>query len=93
MRCRMVQRYNMTEKCNSIGFFVSKFEKAASYRGRKYECLFGNNSCCTMLELGIINSELENEKSGHCYAFVMRIRNRWRNVMVWVIFYVQCSLL
>ena len=35
MRCRMVQRYNMTEKCNSIGFFVSKFEKTASYRGRK----------------------------------------------------------
>ena len=35
MKCRMVQRYNMTEKCNSIGFFVSKFEKTASYRGKK----------------------------------------------------------
>ena len=35
MGCRMVQRYNMTEKCNSIRFFVSKFEKTASYRGRK----------------------------------------------------------
>ena len=31
----MVQRFNMTEECNSIGFFVSKFEKTASYRGRK----------------------------------------------------------
>ena len=25
-QCEMVQRYNMTEKCNSIRFFVSKFE-------------------------------------------------------------------
>ena len=24
---RMVQRYNMTEECNSIGFFISKFRK------------------------------------------------------------------
>lgn len=24
---RMVQRYNMTEECNSIGFFISMFRK------------------------------------------------------------------
>ena len=34
------------------------------------ECLFDDNSCYTMLELGIIDSELDNEKSGHCCAFV-----------------------
>ena len=29
---RMVQRFNMTEECDSIGFFISKFRKVASYQ-------------------------------------------------------------
>jgi len=27
----MVQRFNMTEKCNSIGFFISKFRKVRKW--------------------------------------------------------------
>lgn len=39
---RMVQRYNMTEQCNSIGFFISKFEKTGEYRGFS---VFYNKAC------------------------------------------------
>ena len=31
VRCRMVQRFNMTEECNSIGFFISKFRKVGKW--------------------------------------------------------------
>ena len=37
------------------------------------ECLLDNNSCCTMSELGIIDYESENAKSGHFCAFVLKM--------------------
>ena len=30
--CRKVQRFNMTEECDSIGFFISKFRKIGEYK-------------------------------------------------------------
>lgn len=33
----MVQRYNMTEECNSIGFFISMFRKKSVHL---YLCLY-----------------------------------------------------
>ena len=54
------------------------------------ECLFGNISCCTMLELGIIDSEMENTKSGQCCTWVLKMGNLWRNVTIWGIF--MCCL-